>query len=64
MGASNIIEKLRHIDETRVRIETVVERKPDFPTRARDLLRRTVKVDALIDELIDGLRMAGLVIED
>ena len=28
--------------------------------RARELMRRGLKVDALIDDLVDGLQLAGL----
>jgi len=38
----------------------VIDQKPDFPGRARELLRRSIKNDAVVDDLIDGLRTAGL----
>jgi hypothetical protein len=34
--------------------------KPDFIGRARELIRRSLKIDAVVDDLIDGLRTAGL----
>jgi len=38
----------------------VREQKPDFAPRARELIRRSLKDDAIIDDLIDGLDRAGL----
>jgi hypothetical protein len=35
--------------------------KPDFATRGRLLISRYVKVDELVDKIIEGLRKAGLV---
>lgn len=57
------LAKLGRIDEAKVHVLEVKEQKPDFASRARELCRRPLKVDALIDELIDGLRRAGLVVE-
>ena len=38
--------------------------KPDFASRARELIRRSLKVEGVIDELIDGLRRGGLEMEE
>jgi adenylate cyclase len=56
-------KKLGRIDEAKVHIEEVAEQKPDFASRAHGLFWRTLKIDALIDDLIDGLRRAGLSVE-
>jgi hypothetical protein len=55
-----VLAKLGRLDEAKVHIKNVEEQKPDFATRAHELFRRTVKVEALIEDLIDGLKMAGL----
>jgi adenylate cyclase len=34
--------------------------KPDFCTRGRELIERTIKVPSLVEDIIDGLRRAGL----
>ena len=58
-----ILAKLGRVDEAAPYIDQVREQKPDFASRARELLRRTLKVNAIIDDLIDGLRTAGLSVE-
>lgn len=58
-----ILAKLGRVDEAKVYVEQVEEQEPDFASRARELLRRTLKIDAIIDDLIDGLRTAGLSVE-
>lgn len=55
-----VLGKLGRSPEARVHIEKLTESKPDFPGRARELLGRSVKVENLIDELVDGMRKAGL----
>lgn len=55
-----ILGKLGRIAEARVHVKQVKTQKPDFPSRAHELLRRTVKIDALIDDVLDGLRRAGM----
>ncbi len=55
--------KLDRIDEARVHIKQVTEQKPDFASRAHELFRRTLKVDAIIEDMIDGLRKGGLPVE-
>ena len=56
--------QLGRIDEAKVHIEQVEEQKPDFASRPHELFWRTLKIDALIDDLIDGLRRAGLSVGD
>jgi len=55
-----ILGRLDRADEARPHIEEVEKRKPDFPARAPELMRRSLKIDELVDDLIDGLRRAGL----
>jgi tetratricopeptide (TPR) repeat protein len=38
--------------------------KPDFDRRARELIGRSIKTPELVDDLLDGLRKAGVPIED
>lgn len=45
-------EAAAHLDE-------VVSVKPEIGGRARELLRRTVKVDDVVDRILDGLARAG-----
>jgi len=40
------------------------EQKPEFAHRAQELFRRTLKIDSIINDLIDGLGRAGLSIDD
>lgn len=54
------LAKLGRIDEAKVHVLAIEEQKPDFASRALELVRRNVKNDALIDELMDGLRRGGL----
>ena len=56
--------KLNRTDEAKSHIEKLEKVKPDFTSRTRELISRSIKVDVLIDDLIDGLKMAGLSIED
>ena len=37
---------------------------PDFESRARDLTHRPILSDAIVDALVDGLRQAGLRVDD
>jgi len=59
-----ILGKLNRSSEAKVHIEELMGLKPDFASRARELLRRSLKVEDVIDELIDGMRRAGLEIEE
>jgi len=52
--------KLGRLEEARTHVEELEEQKPDFASRCRELLRRTLKVEAILDDLVDGLRRAGL----
>jgi len=55
-----ILGKLDRRDEARPHVEAVRTHKPGLATRARELMRRSLKIDPLIDDLADGLRRAGL----
>lgn len=55
-----VLGQLGRPSEAAAQIEELMKIKPDFPPRARELLRRTLKVDSLIEEFVDGLRKAGL----
>lgn len=52
--------KLGRVDEARPHIEALLHQKPDLPKRVRELLRRSVKDEPLVDDVVDGLRRAGL----
>ena len=55
-----VLGKLGRIGETGSHVDRVIDQKPDFAGRARELIRRGLKVDAVVDDLIDGLRKVGL----
>jgi len=55
-----MLGKLGRIKEAQPHVEAALEQKPDLAARARELIRRGLKVDSIIDDLIDGLRAAGL----
>jgi adenylate cyclase len=59
--AAAILGKLERTDKARPHIERVMRQKPDFAGRARELLERSLKIDPLVDDLVDGLRAAGMV---
>jgi len=58
-----ILGRLGRSDEASAHVERVTELKPDFAGRARELIRRSLKVDSLVDDLLEGLRAAGMRIE-
>jgi len=47
-------------NEAKTAVGQLLKLAPDFATHGRTLISRYVKVDALIDKLIEGLRKAGL----
>ena len=61
---ASILGNLGRLDEAGDLLHQVQEHKPDFAPRARELMRRSLKIDTLIDDLIDGLRTAGMAVED
>jgi adenylate cyclase len=58
-----MLGKLGREDEASEHVERVAQEKPDFAPRARDLIGRALKIDPLIDDLIDGLRRARMEVE-
>jgi tetratricopeptide (TPR) repeat protein len=56
--------KLGRTEEAVEPIAALLARKPDFPMRARELLERTIKSTALLEDLIEGLREAGLELDE
>jgi len=59
-----VLGKLGRSSDAKVHIEKLVGLKPDFASRASELIRRSLKVEGVIDELIDGLRRAGVEMEE
>jgi adenylate cyclase len=59
-----ILGKLGRRAEAKTHIEELMRLKPDFASRAGEILRRSLKFEGIVDELIDGLRRAGLEIEE
>ena len=47
-------------NEAKTAVSQLLKLESDFATRGRRLISRYVKVDALIDRIIEGLRKAGL----
>ena len=47
-------------NEAKTAVSQLLKLEPDFATRGRWLIRRYVKVDSLIDRIVEGLRKAGL----
>jgi adenylate cyclase len=45
-------------------VETLLELRPDFPTRGRILMRHYIKFEDLVERVIDGLRKSGLTLEN
>ena len=60
MVRASVLGNLDRVDEARTHLHLVQEQKPDFAPRARELMRRSLKSESIIDDLIDGLRAAGL----
>jgi adenylate cyclase len=56
--------KLGRDEEAARQAAVLLERKPDFCARARELLGRSVKDAILVDDLVDGMRRAGLTIAE
>jgi len=55
-----ILGRLGHADEARPHIEAALEQNSNLAGRVRELMRRSLKIDPLIDTLVDGLRSAGM----
>jgi len=52
--------RLGRPDEARTAVDEILKLVPDFASRGRWLIGRYVKVDEIIDAVIEGLRKAGL----
>ncbi len=55
-----MLGRLGRTDEAQPHIAAAMKQKPDLAARAGELMRRALKIDPLIDDLVDGLRAAGL----
>mgnify|MGYP002395171510 CR=1 FL=1 len=51
---------LGRTDEARPHVEAIRTQKPDLAGRVGELMRRSLKIDDLVEDLVDGLRRAGL----
>ena len=47
-------------NEAKAAVSQLLKLEPDFATRGRTLISRYVKVDGLVDTIIEDLRKAGL----
>ena len=55
-----MLGRLGRTNEARAHAARATEQNPHFAGRVRELLRRSLKIEPLIDDLIDGLSKAGL----
>ncbi|WP_340112134.1 hypothetical protein [Maribellus mangrovi] len=55
-----VLGQLDQLAEANKNIEQLIELKPDFEKKARELISRYVKEDSLINHIFEGLRLAGL----
>jgi tetratricopeptide (TPR) repeat protein len=55
-----LLERLNRTEEARPHIRAAVARKPDLDGRASELIRRTLKIDGLVEDLLDDLQRIGL----
>ena len=58
-----ILGKVGRIEEAKGHLRRAEAQKPDFSSRAYGLFRRTLKVDPIIEDLMEGLGSAGMAIE-
>ena len=59
MRAATLVQ-LERQNEAKAAVSQLLKLEPDFATRGRSLIGRYVKVDDLVDSIIEGLRKAGL----
>jgi adenylate cyclase len=59
---ASILGNLGRLDEAQTHLHQVREQKPDFAPRARELFRRSLKIDSIVEDLIEGLRTGGMAI--
>ncbi len=55
-----VLSKLGKQKEAQTAVNQLLKLVSDFETRGRELISRYVKIDSLIDRIIEGLRKAGL----
>jgi len=56
--------ELDRADEAAPYVAELIASKPDFPGRARELIRRSIKAESLVAAMIAGLQRAGVSIGD
>jgi hypothetical protein len=54
---------LEKYDEREKYAKELLEMKPDFPGKARDLIGRSIKFEEIVERIIEGLNNVGLCIE-
>ena len=59
MRAATLVQ-LERQNEAKAAVSQLLKLEPDFAARGRSLISRYVKVDDLVDKIIEGLRKAGL----
>jgi adenylate cyclase len=62
-AAAAILGRLGRTREAATHLRELEAQKPDFLPRAHEFFRRILKVDSIIDDLVDGLRTTSMVIE-
>jgi tetratricopeptide (TPR) repeat protein len=55
-----ILGKLGRVGEASPHVDRLRRSKPDFEERARELFGRALKIEPLVDDLVDGLRAVGM----
>lgn len=55
-----VLARLGRMDEARRHVGRVLEIKPNFLAHSRELFRRSLKIEMLVDDLVDGLHLAAL----
>jgi len=59
MRAATLVQ-LERQNEAKAAVSQLLKLEPDFATRGRSLISRYVKVDDLVNTIVEGLRKAGL----
>jgi adenylate cyclase len=60
MMRAAVLSRLGRQTEARTAVDQLLKLQPDFSTSGRLLICRYVKIDDLVDKIIEGLRKAGL----
>jgi len=60
LGRAAAAGQMGYHTQAKVALEELLEIRPDFPSRARDLMSRVVYLEEHVKILLDGLRKAGL----